>query len=597
MMVGKSFSLAAATIIAAGGVSQVAVAPDAAAAEASSSGVSCPTMAVIVVGGLADNPSTDRAYEDDVQGRLAETVARAKQESRAAAGRKSIEDYYVNWRGASEDEMALSQGESVGEVSQKRTYRQGEELSIEDTKALLEDISRRCPETKFFLTGQGEGAGSAHKTLSAIGGGRGPVGAERVAGGALYSDPYREAKDPVFAGGRPQLPDGVTAPKGAMSAPDTAAPNGGVEASAGGSLGEVESRVGQFCLPLDPVCAQGGALGQVFDTISSRVGGSELVSNPVSRMNGLVGSFGGTLLATGAETITDDISFNWEKGQFEIAAPKESVLTRAAGYRAQGVSLRDPQLANGVVRAGIHVAGMGLGAGVTVAKKMISPAAIASYVSAGAAGTTAGAAAGGALGAAAGGLLSLAGGAVGAGAGVASSGGPLALVTGPLGALLGAASTVVSGPAAAAVGGVVGGALGTAGAVAFQGMKAVGGLVPPETLAQGAQWAFTQVKDLGLEEETLTEATQQAALARASWEDGYRSSPLSSIGQSPYSLASSWIAGLASALAGGDKGDTATLFQGGSVVKQAADLIPAAVSSVGEVLPSVADVLTGLLGK
>ena len=591
----KSCAVAAASALALSLVPGVAVAAPASSVVSSSR--KCPTMAVIVVGGMADNLATDRPYEEDTHGRLTETMSRAKQESRAAAGRDALEDYYVNWRGSSEEEMALSEGESpFGKTQPTRTWREGEELSIKDTMTLLSDISRRCPDTKFFVTGQAEGAGSAHKTLSTLEAGRGPVGADKVAGGALYSDPYREAKTPVFPQGSPHTPNGVEVPTGALSAPDTAAPFGGVRAGDGGPLGNLEGRVGQFCLPLDPVCAESGALGDVYGRVSEAVAPMERAANPLSRMRSLVDSFGGTMLATGADTITNDISFNWEKGQFEIAEPTESVLARAAGYRSQGASLADTHLANGVVRAGIHVAGMGLGAAVTVAKKMISPAAIASYVAAGAAGTTAGAAVGGAAGAAAGGLLSLAGGAVGSVAGVASSGGPLALVTGPLGALLGGASTVVSGPAAGAVGGAVGGALGVAGAVALQGMKAVGGLVPPETLAQGARWAFTQVKDLGLEEATITEATQQAALARASWEDGYRASPLSSLGQSPYSLGSSWIAGLASALAGGEQQKTDTLFRGGSLLESLADGMPEAALAVGESLPSLGSILTGLVG-
>lgn len=590
----KSCAVAAASALALSLVPGVAVAAPASSVVSSSR--KCPTMAVIVVGGLADNMATDRSFEEDTQGRLAGVVGQAKAEARAAAGDQTIEDYYVNWRGSSEDEMALAQGESVGEVAEKRTFRQGEELSIEDTKALLGDISRQCPDTKFFLVGQTEGAGSAHKTLAEVGAGHGPVSAERIAGGALYSDPYRAASAPVFAGDRPQVPEGVTLPEGALSTPSSASPLAGIEAGDVGTLGSLKGRVGQFCLPLDPVCARGGALGDVYDTLSVGLQGKELAGNPLSRMGSVVNSFGGTLLATGADTITNDISFNWEKGQFEIAEPKESVLARAAGYRAQGVSLHDPHVANGVVRAGIHVAGMGLGAAVTVAKKMISPAAIASYVAAGSAGATAGTAVGGAVGTAAGGLLGLAGGAIGSAAGAVSSGGPLAFVAGPVGALLGGASTFVSGPAAGAIGGAAGAALGVGGAVAWQGMRAVAGLIPPQTVEQGAQWAFAQVKDLGLEEETISEATQQAALAKASWEDGYRESPLSSAGASPYAIATSWMAGLASALAGAADDAVATLFDGGSLLEHSDAVLPGATLAAGEVLPAVAQVLTGLLG-
>ena len=182
----KSCAVAAASALA------LSLAPGVAVAAPASSVVSssrkCPTMAVIVVGGMADNLATDRPYEEDTHGRLTETMSRAKQESRAAAGRDALEDYYVNWRGSSEEEMALSEGESpFGKTQPTRTWREGEELSIKDTMTLLSDISRRCPDTKFFLTGQAEGAGSAHKTLSTLEAGRGPVGADKVAGGALYS--------------------------------------------------------------------------------------------------------------------------------------------------------------------------------------------------------------------------------------------------------------------------------------------------------------------------------------------------------------------------------------------------------------------------
>lgn len=609
----------------------------------SSEKFTCPSLQIVIVNGQGDNQLTaDQTVNSN--SRLDGMVNAGIEAGNEGQDNQAVARVHVGWKGANRDQYALGSGnrptltgedsgKSTGGISNVESDRlmssnKAEEVSIQDTAKILSDIEKHCPNAKFFITGQGEGAGSAHRTLENIANGSGPIKPERVAGGALYSDPYRTQGQATFGDQnqtRPVFPDGKNSDAySTMVAPYTmpAAPGAGVKSFAEASpqlssFGALADRIGTFCLPMDLVCnlVQQSPVGQIFKNVKAT--STTFQQDPIMAIRDLSSSFLGTSIRTASDFVMNDIDFDWDKGQFVINKNPDTVLGRAVGYSTKG-RLSEGGLSP-IVGSIAKVGGMALGASVTIAKKMISPAALMSYAAAGisgaVAGSTAGGTAGGAIGSAIGGIF----------------GGSPAVALGPLGAAIGGF-----------LGGASGAAVGAGGAFVLKGATTAMGLVPPSTLAAGAQKIFQEVSALGLPSDMLAKAATQSQLNTQTQQSGYKTTPVSTSGVNPMNFGSQWIASLGKMLSGTSTKDAlsagtglfANLMKGGSItatltggtgsgalvdgaskaLSNAAPIIgeagkavmgaagpivesviPAATSLAGEIIPTAASILTGLL--
>ncbi|MEV5832845.1 cutinase family protein [Nocardia sp. NPDC052112] len=125
--------------------------------------------------------------------------------------------------------------------------------------AAADQIATACPNTALAGVGYSQGAQVVSEFARAVGAGEGPVGPERVAGIALYSDPDRAPGSVVFPGRPGQLtPDPAPGTSGvAVSgvAITTAPTSGRGIAAEGVGYGALTGRVAQICVEGDLSCA------------------------------------------------------------------------------------------------------------------------------------------------------------------------------------------------------------------------------------------------------------------------------------------------------------------------------------------------------
>ncbi|WP_052059906.1 cutinase family protein [Rhodococcoides fascians] len=269
----------------------------------------------------------------------------------------------------------------------------------------LSDYAARCPGSPVALTGYSQGAQVASEIARAIGAGDGPIPAKDVAAVALFSDPTRPASSPVFPGS--SNPDSPAAPPGVPSSDldgltvtAPAADGGGIAPSdttasasvrigsssttsgtsstssptpsSSSAFGQLSGRVAQFCTPGDLACSlpAQSTLAQVVTNISGQLHLQE--QDPQRTLIDLAGAVGGASLRTAADVVNEDVDF--KNGRFQVTSGGETVLGRLAENSAPSSDTpeADAKIVRAVVKAGV----MGLGAAVTVAKKVLTPATI-----------------------------------------------------------------------------------------------------------------------------------------------------------------------------------------------------------------------------
>ena len=272
----------------------------------------------------------------------------------------------------------------------------------------LADYASRCPGSPVALTGYSQGAQVASEIARAIGSGQGPIPAKDVAAVALFSDPTRPASSPVFPGSAnptaPSAPPGVpstdlaglrvtaaAADGGGIAPTDTTTASvsiGSGSANSGSSssrsssstpssssssaFGQLSGRVAQFCTPGDLACSlpAKSTLAQVVTNISGQLHLQE--QDPQRTLIDLAGAVGGASLRTAADVVNEDVDFS--SGRFQVSSGGQTVLGRLAENSAP--SSDTPEADAKIVRAVIKAGVMGLGAAVTVAKKVLTPATI-----------------------------------------------------------------------------------------------------------------------------------------------------------------------------------------------------------------------------
>jgi hypothetical protein len=94
--------------------------------------------------------------------------------------------------------------------------------------------------------------------------------------------------------------------------------------------------------------------------------------DPVRILTDVSTAVGRTALMTGASVINDNIDFDSKAGRFEVNSSSETVLSKMAKYSDPSATSTD-EMIDEAVGAVTKIAGMAIGAAITVAKDVITP--------------------------------------------------------------------------------------------------------------------------------------------------------------------------------------------------------------------------------
>jgi hypothetical protein len=379
-------TVAAATAVVASGGGVAAAAPTSTSTPTASSTSTttatgsgdCAPLQLVVVPGTTEidentSPTTDSGFFSNV------TVP-AMQDANSGTT-KALDRNYVAY--------PASFGGKPGDRSAV-PYAQSVEIGADNATTMISDIAGRCPGSKFFISGYSQGGEAASTVLRAIGAGQGPISADDLAGGALFSDPTRGQGEDV-------LPGGASTPAPAPGTDGTAvgtvqlAPTVAANAPAGGGIaptpkiddfGAVADRVASYCTAGDLACDT-PADAPAAKLVASIAGQSSMdTRDPVRILTDVSTAVGRSALLTGASVINDNIDFDSKAGRFEVNSSSETVLSKMAKYSDPSATSTD-EMIDEAVGAVTKIAGMAIGAAITVAKDFITPETIGQLASVG----------------------------------------------------------------------------------------------------------------------------------------------------------------------------------------------------------------------
>lgn len=258
--------------------------------------------------------------------------------------------------------------------------------AAEEAEKKITEISEQCPDTKFVLMGVGQGAQVASTVAKRIGAGD-SVDPDRVRGVALFADPSRSEDQPLVASGDPS-PAGASGEFGKQETrgAGVVTVTGQEESEAG--YGQVADRTVSWCLEGDTTCSleQGTPLRAL---IANTEEGTQNQA-PQQALEHVTDVLAPAVLLGGVETLAEDVQFGPGGFTFQRAASVDDTLI---GRIAADSDRQIPQseISNRLVAAGSQIGGMALAAGITVAKKTLTPSNIAQIAAASAISPAAGA--------------------------------------------------------------------------------------------------------------------------------------------------------------------------------------------------------------
>lgn len=350
----------------------------------------CPAVQLVAVNGTSDAGKNSSTTSDT--GWMSQ-IAKPATEAANADGSDRMGRVYVPY-------PASYGGMTPGKDTEP--YAQSMLMGIDNGKKLIEQTLEKCPETKIFVSGYSQGAQVASAITRDIGAGKGPAKPDQFAGAALMSDPTRQQGAGVFPAenGR-KSPGPVPGTEGdavgkvdaAGSAPT--APGGGIAPNtAAADFGAVGDRVASFCVPGDIACdtSPDSDLLKLVANISgqSKVDPGQLATDPVKALADVATVTGQSVLFTGADTINEDVNFSPEEG-FTIAPAERDTSTLSRMVKNSDPTRADKGV-EPIVQAVTKIGGMALGAGISVARDVLTPANLAEIMAAGVANPAAGAA-------------------------------------------------------------------------------------------------------------------------------------------------------------------------------------------------------------
>ena len=348
--------------------SGVAAAQPSATPSPSSGSEDCPVLHLVVVPGTTEidensSPDTDSGFFS----RLTVPAMRDANSGEGPALERSYVPYPASFGGKPGDRSAVPYAQSV-------------DIGVENTTNMIADIAARCPGTKVFLSGYSQGGEVASQVTREIGAGTGPIDPDQFAGAALFSDPTRaEGEDVLASGNAAPAPapgtDGAAVDTVQLAPAVAAAPpvGGGIAPTPKiAGFGAVSDRVASYCTAGDLACDT-PVDAPAAKLVASIAGQSSMdTRDPVRSLTDVSTAVGRTALMTGASVINDNIDFDSKAGRFEVNSSSETVLSKMAKYSDPSATSPDEMIDEGL-SAVTKIAGMAIGAAITVAKDVITP--------------------------------------------------------------------------------------------------------------------------------------------------------------------------------------------------------------------------------
>lgn len=260
------------------------------------------------------------------------------------------------------------------------------EAAVTTAAARLEqmaaEVVARCPNTQIAVAGYAQGAAAVSTFAQRVGTGTARVAADRVAGIALLANPTRVANTPVLPGlpqtSTPTAASGTTGEKVASIMLSNPALTGiGITAPAGSNgYGALVGRVADLCVAGDATCD--APVGSPLVTTVANIAARSDLRDPIAAISTVAQALSGTVYTTAVNVVNEDLT-GTSLDQLSYQ-PGKSLGQRLA--EASSPTATPPAPAD-ALSALFKLGTIGLGAVVSVAQKVFTPATVAELASVG----------------------------------------------------------------------------------------------------------------------------------------------------------------------------------------------------------------------
>lgn len=259
----------------------------------------------------------------------------------------------------------------------------------EKTNQTIADIHKKCPTTKVALVGDNQGAAIVSEISRDIGAGKGVIEPNLVAGVATFADPTRGKDQPTVASGA----DAPAAAPGTSGRNVSAATEGFASETTEGTglatvaekesprgYGELSDRTVSWCAEGDTRCGvkKPAPLTRLAEVTNKDV---DFAKNPEGSVRHIADVLGPAVALAGAETLAEDVNFGSNGFTFNRAESAEKTLIGRIADNSES-HVEQSEFDQRLVAAGQQLGGMALAAGVTLAKKVVTPSNIAQIAAA-----------------------------------------------------------------------------------------------------------------------------------------------------------------------------------------------------------------------
>ncbi|WP_280464793.1 cutinase family protein [Nocardia brasiliensis] len=237
------------------------------------------------------------------------------------------------------------------------------------------EVLKRCPATKLAVAGYAQGAPSVSRFTEHVGDGASAITPDHVAGIALLANPARSANTPVFPGrphaSSPAAAPGTTGEKVAtISLHNPPLTGAGIAPAPVVDYGSLSGRVADLCVPGDATCdtPTGSPLATAVANISAR----SALRDPIAAISTVAEALSTTAFTTAVGVVNEDLhGTSLDQLSYEPTKPLGQRLAEASA--PQSTAPGPSETLSALFKLGT----LGLNAVVSVAQKVITPAAVA----------------------------------------------------------------------------------------------------------------------------------------------------------------------------------------------------------------------------
>lgn len=265
-----------------------------------------------------------------------------------------------------------------------------EKLDGNKTKvnAVAKNILSQCPNTKVAFIGQDEGAAVVSDIARDIGAGKGEIPADRVSGVAAFADPTRGENQPTVASGAdtPAASPGTagvhTSKLDSMNAQP--AQGAGVatvaENTTPSGYGKLSDRTVSWCVDGDVRCGvkKAAPLTRLVEASNKNM---DFQRDPQGSVRYVADVLGPAVALAGVESLAKDLDFGSNGFTFKRAQSSDETLIGRIAENTEADN-KQTDVERRLVVSGQQLGGMALAAGITVAKKVLTPSNIAQIAAA-----------------------------------------------------------------------------------------------------------------------------------------------------------------------------------------------------------------------